>query len=159
VNHLEPKDDSPQTYIHTKTFNGYVITDITDMLDKRINRSIYIRRGIINKFSEYAKATPEGVAHHHELALLEYMITHPIDSRPLIIQRQILSTLPSKQEEIRMKLIGREIGFILERLDKVEQDIRKDLVVRLGKLLLKGADIKNATEEFVMLLEEGMKHI
>ena len=75
------------------------------------------------------------------------------------VQQQILSTLPSRQEEIRMKLFSREMGFILERLDKVEQDIRKDLVMRLGKLLLKGAEIKNPTEEFVILLEEGLKHI
>ena len=110
-------------------------------------------------YRNYAKLTRKSLADCIERAIMADIKNNPVDSMVLEVQQQILLTVPSIQEQIQMKLLGREIGFILERLDKVELDIRKDLLVRLGKLLLKGADIKNPTEEFVLLLEEGLKHI
>ena len=125
----------------------------------RDNTTFRISGGITKAYRIYAKHSGKTLVECVERALIVDMKNNPVESMFVDVQRQILSTLPSRQEEIRMKLFSREMGFILERLDKVEQDIRKDLVMRLGKLLLKGAEIKNPTEEFVVLLEEGLKHI
>jgi len=127
--------------------------------DDRCNNTFHMSYKLASSYRVYAKLTGKSLAACIERAIINDMKNNPTDSMFFEVQQQILSTLPSRQEEIRMKLFSREMGFILERLDKVEQDIRKDLVMRLGKLLLKGAEIKNPTEEFVILLEEGLKHI
>lgn len=153
---------SDKTNIQTKTFfEQNQINQINQIngYKKRSNQSFHMKPEIARISREYAKSANIATGEFAEKAFLEYIENHPLNSKTFVIQQQIVSNVPSRQERIKILLLNREISFILERVDKVDDNIRKDLLMRLSKLLLKGANIKNAPDEFILLLEEGMKHI
>ena len=114
---------------------------------------------MFSAFSQYATQKNPGKGYEvWEDALVSYMKDNPIDGLRLVVQ-EIANGLPSKVDRVRMQIIEPQIRGILQRFGEVGKENVPALQENLIKLVSKGLDIKNPTEEFVALLEEAAKNI
>lgn len=124
------------------------------MLENKISRSIYISRNVIEGFTRYAKLTPEGVAHHLEKAFIEYMINHPLEGIPIIIQNEVKSGVEDKLKEVQIHLVEKPLRLYMQRLTDKDGDL-EFLRRAILKELKRGLKIKNPPDGFVDLLVEA----
>lgn len=143
-----------------QSINQSNISDISDISDTdRVTRPVYVSRSVIEGFIKYAKSTSEGVAHHLENALIEYVENHPLENKPILIQRQISSVLPRKLDYVNMNLLEPQITSLVNKIREEPDAEMPELKSKLAKLIKKGVYIKHPSEEFASILEEAVKHI
>ena len=130
------------------------------MVSYRKTCAVYMDYEIFKVFTLYAsKQKPLTACEVWERVLVQYMANNPIDYTTINIQQQIASEIPSKQEELKMRLISDNILFIFERFEAVGKDRVPLLLIDLAKLVKKGVEIKKPTEEFLQLLERAMNEL
>jgi len=74
------------------------------------------------------------------------------------VQQRVASELPTLQDEVRMAALTQQINKNIGYLNKTNGD-KVFLKEKLGRLLMRGADVKHPTEEFSQLLREAIQHI
>ena len=128
-------------------------------VEKKSNQSFHMRPSIAKEGRDYAHAAKISTGDFAEKAFVEFMVNHPLDMRVVVLQSTVSEELPSKLEVIQMKLLTREIRFVLEALESAEPHVKGGLLNRLVKALNKGVILRNPSDDFVTLLEEAIKHI
>lgn len=121
--------------------------------------SFYLEESVAKSFREYAKRVPgKTVGEVLEEALVEYMGNHPVELFVSPIQLTIGDTLGDKKEEIRVRLLTKQIqrvSKILANIDENGVGEREKWEAKLVELLLRGTEVKNGGEEFLAVLEEA----
>lgn len=120
---------------------------------------LYINEEIFKAFTLYAsKQKPLSSCEVWETALLEYMKDHPVNEIKVNIQ-QVASTIPSRRDNIRIKIVSRKLKNLISALDTMNGKDTSLLEDKLLTWIAKGADIKNPSNEFLELLERAMNEI
>ncbi len=128
----------------------------------RKTHGLYVNAELFESFTVYASMqAPLKACEVWEKALAEYMINHPIDMINLTIQQRIISTLPTKREEMRMKTISCKLGVFMDLIDKIKKNggDSSTLKEKLLTWTVKGSEIKNSSKEFLALLEKALKYV
>jgi len=116
-------------------------------------------KDVFKAFTTYAAIKNPGQAYIvWENALIDYMKNNPVEKFRLIIQ-EIALKLPTKRDELQMRLIEPQIKGILQRFKEVDKESVPQLRENLVKLINKGLDIKTPSNEFMVLLVEAAENI
>ena len=91
---------------------------------------------------------------------MERMQSKPVNGLIISIQKELAEKLPGKREEILMGIISEKVTTLIDLIDKLNKDDDPSkLKEKLSRQLSKGVDIKNPTEEFLVLLEKAIDYV
>jgi len=127
----------------------------------RKNQSLYMEESIFKAFNRYASMYyPRSGCEIWEEALVERMQSKPVNGLIISIQKELAEKLPGKREEILMGIISEKVITLIDLIDKLNKDDDPSkLKEKLSRQLSKGVDIKNPTEEFLVLLERAIDYV
>jgi len=127
--------------------------------EKRSNQSFHMRPSIANSGREYAKALNIQSGEFAEKAFIEYMSNHPANLKIIVVQNKLSSDIPKRVDLVKIKAISTQLEFIIKRFKELGEEKPSTLVETLASALMKGAAIKQPTDEFLLLMEEAMRYL